>query len=62
MIYHETLDAILLNAILLNDYIKVCSYCTLYIVLFDVFLVTSTVISAVFYFDLYSTRILPMSY
>ena len=43
MIYNGTL-----NAILLNDYNKVCGSCTLYIVLFTVFLVTITVISTVF--------------
>ena len=41
MIYHETLD------VFLNDYKKVGN-CTLYIVLFAAFLVTSTVISTVF--------------
>ena len=51
MIYNETLDAILLDGIALNDYKKVCGSCTLYIVLFGVFLLTSTVISTVlFYF------------
>ena len=52
MIYNETL-----TAIPLNDYKKVCSSCTLYIVLFAVFLVTSTVISVVFiYFYWYSKK------
>ena len=37
MIYNETLSAILLNAIPLNDYKKVCGSCTLYIVLFVFF-------------------------
>ena len=47
MIYNETLDAIPLNA-------KVCSSCTIYIVLCAVFLVTSTVISIIFiYFHWY---------
>ena len=43
MIYNETL-----NGITLNDYKKVCGSCTLYIVVFAVFLVTSRVISSVF--------------
>ena len=43
MIYSETLDAISLNV-----YKRVCGSCTLCIVLFAVFLVTSTVISTVF--------------
>ena len=38
MIYNETL----------NDHKKVCSSCTLHIVLFVIFLVTSTIISSVF--------------
>ena len=54
MIYNETL-----NAITLNDYKKVCGSCTLYIVLFTVFLLTSTVISSVFiYFYWYSKEII----
>ena len=57
MIYNETL-----NGIPLNDYKKVCGSCTLYIILFVVFKVTSTVISSVFiYFYLYSKKILQMS-
>ena len=43
MIYNETLDRIPFN-----NYKKVCGSCTQYIVLFVVFLVTSTVISIVF--------------
>ena len=43
MIYNETLDRIPLN-----DYKKVCGSCTLYIVLFVVFLVASAVIGTVF--------------
>ena len=43
MIYNRTL-----NAISINYYKKVCDSCTLYIVLFAVFLVTSTVINTVF--------------
>ena len=48
MIYNENLSAILLHIIPLSYYKKVCGYCTLYIVLFAVFTVTSTVISTVF--------------
>ena len=56
LIYNGTL-----NAIPLNVYKKVCGYCTLYIVLFVVFLVTSTVISSVFiHFYWYSKKILQM--
>ena len=56
MIYNETL-----NAIPLNDYKKVCGSCTLYIVLFVVFLLTSIVISSVFiYFYWYSKKTLEM--
>ena len=43
MIYNGTL-----NAIRLNDYKKACYSCILYIVLFAIFLVTSTIISTVF--------------
>ena len=57
MIYNETLNAIPLNVISWNDYKKVCDYCTLYMVLFAVFLVTSTVISTFFiYFYWYSKK------
>ena len=45
MIYNETLDANLLNAILLNDYKKVGNSCTIYIVIFAVFFITSICIS-----------------
>ena len=56
MAYNGTLDAISLNAVPLNaislnglnDYKKLCGSCTLDIVLFAVFLVTSTVFSTVF--------------
>ena len=41
MLYNETLNAILPNSIPLNDYKKVCGSCTLYIVLFAVFFITS---------------------
>ena len=58
MIYNETV-----NTIPLNDYKKVCGSCTLYIVLFAVFLVTSTVISTVFiYFYWYSKKIITNFY
>ena len=49
MLHNETLDVILLN-----DYKKVCNSCTIYIVLFAVFFVTSICISSVFiYFQWY---------
>ena len=52
MLYDETLDVISLNAIPLNVYKKVCNSCTIYIVLFVVFVITSICISSVFiYFD-----------
>ena len=44
-------------------YKKVCGSCTLYIVLFAVFLVTSTVIStAIIYFYWYSKKITNANY
>ena len=43
MIYNETLDEIPLN-----DYKNVCGSCALYIVLFVIILVLSTVISVAF--------------
>ena len=52
MIYNETL-----NTVPLNNYKNVCGSCTLYIVLFAVFLVTSTVISTILtYFYWYSKK------
>ena len=39
-----TLNTIILNIIPLNDYKIVCRSCTLYIVLFGAFLITSTVV------------------
>ena len=42
MIHNETLNGTL------SDYKKICGSCTLYIVLFAVFLVISTVISSAF--------------
>ena len=63
MLFNETLNTILLNTISLNDYKKVCGSCTLYIVLFAVFLVTSTVTSTVFiYFCWYSKNITNANY
>ena len=63
MIYNGTLNTISLDAITLNDYKKVCSSCTLYMVLFAVFLVTSTVISTVFtYFYWYSKKNITNAY
>ena len=58
MIYNETL-----NAISLSDYEKVRGFCTLNIVLFSVFLVTSTVVSNVFiYFYWYSKKNITNTY
>ena len=37
-----------LNAIPLNDYGNVCNSCTIYIVLFGIFLIISTIISSAF--------------
>ena len=45
---NETLDIILLNAIPLNVYKKVCNSCMVYIVLFVLFLITSICICSVF--------------
>ena len=54
MPYNETLNAILLNTILLNDYKKVRGSCIIYIVLFAIFFVTGICISSVFiYFHWY---------
>ena len=44
----ETLNVIPLDVIPLNDYEKVCSSCTVYIVLFAIFFITSIDISSVF--------------
>ena len=58
MLYNETF-----NTIPLNDYKKVCGSCTLYIVLFVAFLVTSTVISSVFiYLCWYSKKNITNAY
>ena len=49
MFYNETLDIVSLN-----DYKKVCNSCTIYIVLFAIFYITSICISGVFiYFHWY---------
>ena len=49
MIYNETL-----NEIPLNDYKKVCNFCTIYIVLFVIFSIMSISISSAFiYFHWY---------
>ena len=49
MLHNETLDIIPLN-----DYTKVCNSCTIYIVLFAVFFITSICLSSVFiYFHCY---------
>ena len=54
MLYNETLDVISLNTIQLNVCKKVCNSCTIYIVLFAVFFITSICISSVFiYFHCY---------
>ena len=52
MLYSETLDVILLKVIPLNVYKKACVSCTLYIVLFAVFFITSICISSAFIFFL----------
>ena len=58
MLYNETLNANLLNAILLNDYKKVCNSSTIYIVLFAIFFITNICISSVFiYFRWYIKNI-----
>ena len=48
MLYNKTLNVIPLDVIPLNDYKKVGSSCTIYIVLFAVFLITSICICCVF--------------
>ena len=48
MLHNETFDVISLDAIPLNFYKKVCGFCTLYILLFAVFFITSICISSVF--------------
>ena len=51
MLYNETLDAISLNTIPLNVYKKVCNSCTIHIILFPVFFITSICISSVFIYS-----------
>ena len=54
MLHNETLNVISLNTISLNVYKKVCNSCTIYIVLFAAFFITSICISSVFiYFHWY---------
>ena len=48
MLHNETLNVIPLDVIPLNDYKKMCNSCTMYIVLFAVFFITSVCISSVF--------------
>ena len=48
ILYNDTLNTILLNTIPLNDYKKVCGSCTLYVTLFAIFFIASTVISSAF--------------
>ena len=63
MLYNETsdlisLDVISLNTVPLNVYKKVCNSCTISIVLFAVFFITSICISSVFiYFHWYLKRV-----
>ena len=47
-LYNETLDVISLNTIPFNVYKKVCNSCTIYVILFSVFLITNICISSVF--------------
>ena len=54
MLHNEALNVIPFDVIHLNDYKKVCGSCTLYIVLFVIFLVISICISGAFiYFHWY---------
>ena len=41
MLYNKTFDVTSLNAIPLNVYKKVCNSCTIYLILFAVFFITS---------------------
>ena len=50
MLYNKTLDVISLNAILLNVSKKVCGSCTVYIVLFAVFFITSMYIICFYWY------------
>ena len=59
MLYNETLDVISLITIPLNVYKKVCSSCTIYIILFAIFFIIRVCISSVFiYFHWYLKRIM----
>ena len=59
MLCNETLDVISLNAIPLNIHEKVCGFCTLYIILFAVFFITSICICSVFiYFHWHLKKIM----
>ena len=54
MLYNETVDVFSLNTIPLNTDKKMCHYCTICIVLFAVFFITSICIRSVFiYFHWY---------
>ena len=54
MLYNETLDAIPLNTIPLNEFKKMSNFCTVYIVLFAIFFITNLCISSVsIYFHWY---------
>ena len=58
MVYNETLNIIPLDAVPLNDSEKVCKCCTIYIVLFAIFFMTSICISCVsIYFDWYLKKV-----
>ena len=53
MLFNETLDVISLNTVPLIVYKKVYNSCTIYLVLFAVFFITSICISSIFiYFHL----------
>ena len=57
MLHKETSNVIPLDVIPLNDYKKMCNSCTIYIVLFAVFFITSVCISSVFiYFHWYCKK------
>ena len=57
MIYDDILNAIPLSATLLNDYEKMCRFCTVYLVLLVIFFMISISISSVFiYFHWYLKR------
>ena len=59
IIYNETFEVISLNAVLLNVYKKLCGSCTLYILLFAVFFITTICICSVFiYFYWYLKKIM----